>query len=65
VPANACLVIEDALSGVAAGRAAKMRVAAIPDRRFVAPHAYEKQADFVLASLSEIPPLVRRVGVVG
>jgi mannitol-1-/sugar-/sorbitol-6-/2-deoxyglucose-6-phosphatase len=65
VPADACLVIEDALSGVAAGRAAKMRVAAIPDTRFVDPRTYEKQADFVLASLSEIPPLVRRVGVAG
>ena len=31
--ADACFVIEDALSGIAAGKAAKMRVAAIPDTR--------------------------------
>src|SRR5438477_1762909 len=60
VPADACLVIEDALSGVAAAKAAKMRVAAIPDTRFVDPRAYEKEADYLLSSLSEIPALVRR-----
>jgi beta-phosphoglucomutase-like phosphatase (HAD superfamily) len=58
---EACLVIEDALSGVAAAKAAKMPVAAIPDRRFVDPREYEKEADYVLASLSEIPALIRRV----
>src|SRR5881227_2067822 len=59
VPAGACLVIEDALSGIAAGKAAKMRVAAIPDTRFVDAREYEKQADYMLKDLSEIPPLVR------
>jgi HAD superfamily hydrolase (TIGR01509 family) len=61
LPDDVCLVIEDALAGVAAAKAANMRVAAIPDRRFVDPHAYEKEADYVLESLSEIPALVRRV----
>jgi HAD superfamily hydrolase (TIGR01509 family) len=65
VPAGACLVIEDALSGVAAARAAKMRVAAIPDTRFVDPSDYKKQADFVLRSLAEIPALVRGDSVAG
>jgi len=61
VSAAACLVIEDALSGIAAAKAAKMRVAAIPDTRFVDPHAYEKEADYVLGSLAEIPGLIHRV----
>jgi HAD superfamily hydrolase (TIGR01509 family) len=61
VAANACLVIEDALSGIAAAKAAHMRVVAIPDRRFVDPREYEKQADYVLRDLSEIPPLIRSV----
>ena len=60
VTADACLVIEDALSGIAAGKAARMRVAAIPDTRFVDAREYEKQADYMLRDLSEIPPLVRR-----
>ena len=59
VAADACLVIEDALSGIAAGKAAKMRVAAIPDTRFVDPSDYKKEADYLLGSLSEIPALVR------
>jgi mannitol-1-/sugar-/sorbitol-6-/2-deoxyglucose-6-phosphatase len=58
---EACLVIEDALAGVAAAKAANMRVAAIPDTRFVDPREYEKKADYILGNLSEIPPLIRRV----
>src|SRR5213596_2693485 len=61
VAVNECLVVEDALSGVAAGNAAGMRVAAIPDRRFVDARDYEQEADYVLGNLSEIPALVRRV----
>jgi len=58
---EACLVIEDALAGVAAAKAANMRVAAIPDTRFVDPREYEMKADYVLGSLSEIPGLIRRI----
>jgi HAD superfamily hydrolase (TIGR01509 family) len=62
---EACIVIEDAVSGVAAAKAANMRVAAIPDRRFVDPREYEKEADYVLGNLSDIPALVRRVSAAG
>jgi HAD superfamily hydrolase (TIGR01509 family) len=56
-----CLVVEDALAGIAAARAANMRVAAIPDSRFVDPREYTKEADYVLSDLSEIPVLVDRL----
>jgi len=62
---DTCLVIEDALTGVAAAKAANMRVAAIPDTRFVDPREYEKAADYVLGSLSEIPALIRCVSAAG
>src|SRR5215467_7687642 len=61
VPADACLVIEDALSGVAAARAANMRVAAVPDTRFVDPREYTKEADRVFRDLSEVSAFVDRV----
>jgi beta-phosphoglucomutase-like phosphatase (HAD superfamily) len=57
----ACLVIEDALAGVTAAKAGNMRVAAIPDMRFVDALEYKKEADYVLGNLSEIPALIRRV----
>jgi hypothetical protein len=38
-----------------------MRVAAIPDTRFVDRREYEEEADYVLGNLSEIPALNRRV----
>jgi HAD superfamily hydrolase (TIGR01509 family) len=63
IPADACLVVEDALPGVAAAKAARMRVVAIPDRRFVDPDEYEKKADYVLSSLKELPALVRKLVV--
>jgi HAD superfamily hydrolase (TIGR01509 family) len=61
VTADVCLVIEDALSGIAAAKAAKMRIAAIPDTRFVNPSDYRKEADYVLSSLKEVPSLIRNV----
>ena len=63
IPADACPVVEDALPGIAAGKAAKMRVAAIPDRRFVDPSKYEKAADYVLNSIKELPALIRKLVV--
>jgi len=59
IGADECLVIEDSLSGIAAAKAAHMRVAAIPDRRFVDPREYEKEADYLLNQLAEIPKLRR------
>jgi HAD superfamily hydrolase (TIGR01509 family) len=61
IRADACLVVEDALPGVAAAKAANMRVAAIPDRRFVDPRDYEKKADYVLGSLKELLALIRKL----
>ncbi len=58
VAPDRCLVVEDSLSGIASAKAAKMRVAAIPDSRFVDPRDYETKADVVLGNLSEIPPLL-------
>jgi HAD superfamily hydrolase (TIGR01509 family) len=60
VAAGSCLVVEDSFSGITAAKAAKMRVAAIPDIRFVDPRDYKKEADYVLRNLSEIPALIRR-----
>jgi HAD superfamily hydrolase (TIGR01509 family) len=60
IPADKCLVVEDALPGVAAAKAARMRVAAIPDTRFINPREYEKEADYVLDSLQELPALIRK-----
>jgi 16S rRNA pseudouridine516 synthase len=59
IPPNKCLVIEDALSGIAAAKAANMRVVALPDRRFVDPRDYEKESDYVITDLTEIPLLIR------
>jgi HAD superfamily hydrolase (TIGR01509 family) len=59
---DACLVIEDSLSGITAAKAANMRVAAIPDTRFVDPREYEREADYLLRSLSEIPRLIQTAG---
>ena len=58
---DACLVIEDSLSGVASAKAAKMIVASIPDRRFVDPSAYAAQADYILGDLSEVVTLCRKL----
>lgn len=56
-----CLVVEDALSGIVAGKAAGMRVAAIPDSRFMDLSLYPGGADFQLTRLEEVPALVERL----
>ncbi len=56
-----CLVVEDALSGIAAGKAAGMRVVAIPDPRFMNLSLYPGGADFQLEQLEEVPALVKRL----
>jgi HAD superfamily hydrolase (TIGR01509 family) len=55
-----CLVVEDSLAGVQAGRDAGMTVAAIPDPRYVDAADYNDKADYVLSRLSEVPELFRR-----
>jgi sugar-phosphatase len=55
-PAN-CVVVEDSPAGVAAGKAAGMRVAAVPTthRSFAL-----AEADVVMSELSDLPALIRR-----
>jgi HAD superfamily hydrolase (TIGR01509 family) len=56
-----CLVVEDALAGVQAGKSAGMTVAAIPDPLFANPRDYEGKADFILDSLGEVLGVVERL----
>lgn len=54
-----CLVVEDSLAGVQAGRDAGMTIAAIPDPRYVDAADYNDKADYVLSRLSEVTGLFR------
>jgi sugar-phosphatase len=57
-PASACVVLEDAINGVIAAKAARMRAIAVPPAELAADPRYSI-ADVVLASLEEIDsPLV-------
>lgn len=56
-----CLVVEDALAGVHAGKAAGMTVAAIPDPRFVDVTLFPDEADYILEKLEELPELVAKL----
>lgn len=56
-----CLVVEDAIAGVEAGKSAQMRVAAIPDAYFVNVEDYVGFADFVLNDLGELPALIKKL----
>ena len=55
-----CLVAEDALNGIRAGKAAGCPVAAVPTS-FPEAALREAGADFVLGSVRELPALVRRL----
>ena len=58
---HSCLVVEDSLAGVAAGKSAGMSVAAIPDPQFVNPNDYTGRADWVLSGLGEVVELAARL----
>ncbi len=55
-----CLVVEDALPGIASGKSAGMRVVAIPDPRLVDVTLYEGQADYTITRLGELPELLQK-----
>lgn len=54
-----CLVVEDALAGLQAGRAAGCRTVAIPDARWQDIAVFEGKSDFQIQSLKELRALVR------
>lgn len=56
-----CLVIEDALAGLEAGRAAGARTVALPDARWLDVAQFEGKSDFAIEELSELVPLVQRL----
>ena len=51
-----CLCLEDSGNGIRAGKAAGMKVIAIPDSRFAPPKGVLQMADLVLKSLGEFTP---------
>ncbi|PQV64996.1 pseudouridine-5'-monophosphatase/sugar-phosphatase [Abditibacterium utsteinense] len=53
------LVVEDALAGLEAGRGAGATTVAIPDARWMDPALFQGQADYIVAELREVLPLVR------
>ena len=58
VPAERVAVVEDSANGIRAGRAAAMRVVAIPNRHFPPGDEALAAADVVLGSLAELTPEV-------
>jgi HAD superfamily hydrolase (TIGR01509 family) len=58
VDASSCAVVEDSRNGILAGRAAGMRVVAIPNAHFPPGEEALAAADVVLGSLDELTPSV-------
>ncbi len=58
-----CLVVEDALAGLQAGRAAGMTTVAIPDARWVDVSLFPDRADGVLDDLVQLPDWIKRYTV--
>ena len=56
-----CLVVEDSLAGVQAGKSAEMLVAAIPDEAFADRRDYQGRADFILNNLGEVLGVVEEL----
>ena len=55
-----CLVVEDAIAGLAAGRAAGMTTVAIPDARWGDVSLFPERADGVLDELAQLPQWIAR-----
>lgn len=56
VAPNACVCLEDSGHGIDAGKAAGMRVIAVPDERFMPDPQTLARADVVVHSLTEVTP---------
>ncbi len=56
IPAARCLVVEDSLNGVLAGRAAGMTVVLVPNPSFPPGDGTVEAADFVIARLADLDP---------
>jgi HAD superfamily hydrolase (TIGR01509 family) len=56
VASSACLVVEDSLNGVLAGKAAGMTVVLVPNESVPPAPGTHELADFVLARLSDLDP---------
>jgi beta-phosphoglucomutase-like phosphatase (HAD superfamily) len=55
------VVVEDSGSGIQAGKAAKARVAAVPNPLLMPPAGALAAADAILPSLHELPVILRKL----